>query len=262
MPSRVKTHAMQVGMPKRYGKNLPEASLIPRQLEEALERVRQMIAHNHSRASDEWHPAPAPDTTNLERLRSAAARCKACPLYKQATQTVFGEGPRDAPLVLVGEQPGDQEDRAGQPFVGPAGQLLDRALAEVGIDREAAYVTNAVKHFKWEPRGKRRLHQKPNSRDIAACKPWLEAELRALRPRVLILLGSTAAQTIFGSQVRVLRDRGKARVSDYCEHTFITVHPSSLLRAPDEASREKSYRAFVADLKKAARLLTRTGAKA
>ncbi len=216
-----------------------------------------MIAHGHPRTSDEWHPAPAPETTDLARLRSAAKHCQACPLYRKATQTVFGEGPRDAPLVLVGEQPGDQEDRAGHPFVGPAGQLLDRALEEAGIDRQAAYVTNAVKHFKWEPRGKRRLHQKPNSRDMAACKPWLNAELRALQPRVLVLLGSTAAQTVLGPQARVLRDRGKARTSDYCEHTLITVHPSSLLRAPDEASRQRNYAEFVADLKKAGHLLAR-----
>jgi len=263
-PARVKTHAMQAEMPKRYWKNLPEASVIPSLLEEAPHRVREMIAHSRAKSeaapraaedADEWHPAPAPKTTDLAKLRAAAAKCEACPLYKNATQTVFGEGARAAKLVLVGEQPGDQEDRAGHPFVGPAGQLLDRALEEAGIDRKAAYVTNAVKHFKWEPRGKRRLHQKPGARDMAACKPWLLAELHAIEPEVLVLLGSTAAQTIFGAQIRVLRDRGEIMKSDYCERTLITVHPSSLLRAPDEESREKNYREFVADLKKVARLL-------
>ncbi|WP_083805429.1 UdgX family uracil-DNA binding protein [Chthoniobacter flavus] len=191
----------------------------------------------------------------MHKLQAAAAKCKACPLYKNATQTVFGEGTRNAKLVLVGEQPGDREDRAGRPFVGPAGKLLDRALEEAGIDRQETYVTNAVKHFKWEPRGKRRLHKKPSSRDIAACKPWLEAELQAIAPRVLVLLGSTAAQTILGSKVRVLRDRGHAMPSEYCQKTFVTVHPSSLLRAPDEESRDRNYAEFVADLKKVARLL-------
>jgi len=214
-----------------------------------------MTAHSRQRSAEEWHPAPAPETTDLRKLRAAAAKCEACPLYKNATQTVFGEGPRDAKIVFVGEQPGDQEDRAGHPFVGPAGQLLDRALEEAGIDRKETYVTNAVKHFKWEPRGKRRLHQKPNSRDIAACKPWLTAELHAIEPRVLVLLGSTAAQTVLGPKVRVLRDRGHVMPSDLCEKTFITIHPSSLLRAPDEESRHRNYAQFVGDLKKVAALL-------
>jgi DNA polymerase len=214
-----------------------------------------MIAHAQHQSSGEWHPAPVPETKDLAKLRTAAARCEACPLYKNATQTVFGEGSRSAELVLVGEQPGDQEDRTGHPFVGPAGQLLDRALQEAGIDRKLAYVTNAVKHFKWEPRGKRRLHKKPNSRDIAACRPWLIAEMRAIRPQVLVLLGSTAAQSVLGPHVRVLRDRGQVMTSEYCEQTMVTVHPSSLLRAPDEESRQRNYAGFVRDLKKVARLL-------
>ena len=216
-----------------------------------------MIAHAQYQTAGEWHPAPAPETKDLAKLRAAAARCEACPLYKNATQTVFGEGSRGAQLVLVGEQPGDQEDRAGHPFVGPAGQLLDRALEEAGIDRKLAYVTNAVKHFKWEPRGKRRLHKKPNSRDIAACRPWLVAEMHAIQPQVLVLLGSTAAQSVLGPQVRVLRDRGQVVTSEYCEQTMVTVHPSSLLRAPDEESRRRNYAEFVRDLKKVARLLKR-----
>jgi DNA polymerase len=254
-PARVKIHAMEAEMPKKYWKNLPEASLIPTLLREAPHRVDQMIAASHHRSAEEWHPAPVPKTHDLHKLRAAAAKCEACPLYKNATQTVFGEGACHAKLVLVGEQPGDQEDRAGQPFVGPAGQLLDRALEEAGIDRREAYVTNAVKHFKWEPRGKRRLHKKPSSRDIAACKPWLQAELQTITPRVLVLLGSTAAQSIFGPKVRVLRDRGHAMASEYCEKTFVTVHPSSLLRAPDEESRARNYAEFVSDLKKVAKLL-------
>jgi len=256
-PSRVKTHAMHAEMPKRYWKNPPEASIILILLQQAPRRVIQMISHSQQQTAGEWNPAPAPETKDLAKLRAAAAKCEACPLYKHATQTVFGEGLRDAEVVLVGEQPGDQEDRAGQPFVGPAGQLLDRALEEAGIDRKATYVTNAVKHFKWEPRGKRRLHKTPNSRDIAACRPWLEAEVHAVQPQVLVLLGRTAAQSILGSQVRVLRDRGKVMNSEYCEQTIVTVHPSSLLRAPDEESREKNYAEFVRDLKKVARLLKR-----
>lgn len=254
-PARVKIHAMQAEMPKRYWKNLPEASLIPSLLHEAPHRVDQMISKSRQHSAQDFEPPPIPETTDLGKLRAAASKCEACPLYKKATQTVFGEGPRDAKLVFVGEQPGDQEDRAGHPFIGPAGQLLDRALEEAGIDRQTAYVTNAVKHFKWEPRGKRRLHQKPSARDIAACRPWLVAELQAIEPKVLVLLGSTAAQSVLGPQVRVLRDRGHAMASDYCEKTFVTVHPSSLLRAPDEEARERNYAEFFADLKKVAKLL-------
>jgi DNA polymerase len=203
----------------------------------------------------EWRPAPAPATLDLATLRAAATRCTACPLFRNATQTVFGEGPSDASLVLVGEQPGDAEDRAGRPFVGPAGRLLDRALEEAGLDRAAAYVTNAVKHFKWEPVGKRRQHRKPGARDVAACRPWLEAELRSVRPRVLVCLGGTAALSILGRQARVLRDRGKVLESEFCPRTLVTVHPSSLLRAPDEADRKANFARFVADLRVAARLL-------
>jgi DNA polymerase len=157
--------------------------------------------------------------------------------------------------MLVGEQPGDAEDRAGQPFVGPAGKLLDRALEEAGIDRAATYVTNAVKHFKWEPAGKRRIHRKPGARDMAACRPWLEAELRIVQPRVLVCLGGTATLAVLGREARVLRDRGKVLESEFCPRTLITVHPSSLLRAPDEESRAENYARFVADLRIAARLL-------
>jgi DNA polymerase len=198
---------------------------------------------------DEWHPAPVPRTSDLRRVRNAARRCTACPLYKNATQTVFGEGPRHAPVLFVGEQPGDQEDLQGKPFVGPAGKLLDRALEDAGIDRNTVYVTNAVKHFKWEPRGKRRLHQTPTSRDIAACRPWLEAEIALIQPTVLVCLGATAAKTILGPSARVTRDRGQIIKSPYCLRTILTVHPSSLLRAPDEETRHAHYALFLKDLR-------------
>ena len=204
-------------------------------------------------AKDErdWVPAPAPETSSLSTLRSAAKTCTACHLYQHATQTVFGEGPKGAKLMLLGEQPGDQEDLVGKPFVGPAGKILDRALEEAGINRAEVYVTNAVKHFKWEPRGKRRIHKKPNSREIAACRPWLDAELRAVKPGLLVCLGATAAQAIFGPAFRVTRDRGKVLKSEVASRVVATVHPSSLLRQPDEESREREYKLFVADLRAA-----------
>ncbi len=198
-----------------------------------------------------WQPAPAPETSSLTTLRNAAKTCTACHLYKHATQAVFGEGPKGAKLMLLGEQPGDQEDLAGKPFVGPAGKLLDRALEEAGIKRNEVYVTNTVKHFKWEPRGKRRIHQKPNSREIAACRPWLEAELRLVRPRLLVCLGATAAQSIFGPAFRVTRERGKVLKAEIAPKVLATVHPSSLLRQPDEESRQREYARFVADLRAA-----------
>ena len=200
--------------------------------------------------SEEYaRPAEPPDTTSLAAVREAAAHCTACHLYKRGTQTVFGEGPKRATMMMVGEQPGDYEDVAGKPFVGPAGKIMDRALEEAGIDRSQVYVTNAVKHFKWEPRGKRRIHQKPNSREIAACRPWLEAELRIIRPNLLVAMGTTAAQTIFGPSFRVTRERGKVLSSKLAPRVVATVHPSSLLRQPDEDSREREYKHFVADLR-------------
>lgn len=198
-------------------------------------------------------PARPPDTASLGALREAARHCTACHLYKRATQTVFGEGPKGATMMLVGEQPGDYEDVAGKPFVGPAGKIMDQALEEAGIDRSKVYVTNAVKHFKWEPRGKRRIHQKPNSREIAACRPWLEAELRVVKPKLVVAMGATAAQTIFGPSFRVTRERGKLLSSKLAPRVLATVHPSSLLRQPDEESREREYKLFVADLRAALR---------
>jgi uracil-DNA glycosylase len=196
-----------------------------------------------------------PNDPNLDRLREAAAECTACPLYRDATQTVFGEGPDGARIMFVGEQPGDSEDIAGRPFVGGAGKLLDRCLVAAGIDRGRVYVTNAVKHFKWVPRGTRRIHSKPGSMEIAACFPWLEAEIAAVKPRVVVALGATAGQALFGKAFRVTRDRGRPIRSKWAALALATVHPSSLLRAPDEESRHRETERFIADLKKAAELL-------
>lgn len=191
-------------------------------------------------------------------LRAAAAKCTACPLYADATQTVFGEGPVPAALMLIGETPGDQEDKLGRPFVGPAGKLLDRCLAETGIVRDEAYVTNVVKHFKWEPRGKRRLHKKPNALEIAACKPWVETEIALVKPKVLVLLGATAAQTLLGGSFRVSRERGKSVRSHLAPYVMATVHPSALLRAPDDETRHREIAHFVAELRRAAVALKKT----
>ncbi len=209
-------------------------------------------APRRSSASGEHRLAEPPGGADLEGLRAAAAGCRACPLWKSATQTVFGEGPAAARLVLLGEQPGDREDREGRPFIGPAGRLLDRALAEAGIAREDCWLTNAVKHFKWVPRGKLRLHQSPGARDVASCRPWWEAELRRLQPRALVCLGATAAQAVLGRDARVERDRGRAHATPHAAATFVTAHPSALLRVPDEASREAAFARFVADLRRAA----------
>ena len=189
-----------------------------------------------------------PSRLTLPKLRGAAAGCRACPLWETGTQTVFGEGSAQARVVLVGEQPGDREDREGAPFVGPAGRVLDEALEQAGIDRRAAYVTNAVKHFKWEPRGKRRIHAKPNGRELAACRPWLEAELAVVKPRVLVCLGATAAQSLLGRDFRVTRRRGEWIESELAAHVTATVHPSSILRQRDDESRHAAMEAFVADL--------------
>ncbi|MBA3962710.1 MAG: UdgX family uracil-DNA binding protein [Chthoniobacterales bacterium] len=255
-PARVKVRAMQAEMPKKYWRNLPEATLIPSLLHDAPRRVETMMKKSAAKKiapDDAWHPASVPETASLTTLRETARGCTACPLYKNATQTVFGEGPKHATLMFLGEQPGDQEDLSGKPFIGPAGKLLDRALEEAGIDRDTVYVTNTVKHFKWEPRGKRRIHQKPSSRDIAACRPWFEAELRLVRPKVLVCLGATAAQAIFGSSFRVTSERGQILESEFAPRVVATVHPSSLLRQPDEETRDREYALFLADLRVALR---------
>jgi uracil-DNA glycosylase len=196
-----------------------------------------------------------PGDATIGALREAAAGCTACPLYRTATQTVFGEGPQKAVAMLVGEQPGDAEDLAGHPFVGPAGKLLDRCLAEAGIDRTRTYVTNIVKHFKWVPRGTRRIHSKPGAVEIEACFPWLEAELAVVAPRIVVALGATAAQALFGKAFRVTRDRGRLVPSKLAPYALATVHPSALLRAPDEETRRREIRRFVDDLREVARLL-------
>lgn len=194
--------------------------------------------------------------TNLARLAHDAAGCRACDLWRDATQTVFGEGPADAELMLVGEQPGDREDLAGHPFVGPAGRVLDDALAAAGIDRSSVYVTNAVKHFKWRARGKRRIHDKPNRMEIAACRPWLDRELAAVQPHVLVLLGATAAQALLGSAFRVTRERWRPIAgTGFAEHVVATVHPSAIVRIRDRDERAEAERGLAADLRTAAGLV-------
>jgi uracil-DNA glycosylase len=199
-------------------------------------------------------PAPVPSRLSLPALKAAATGCTACDLYKCGTQTVFGEGLVSAKAVLLGEQPGDQEDKQGRPFVGPAGKLLDRALDEAGIDRAAVYVTNVVKHFKWIPRGKRRLHQKPDAREQAACRPWLVAEIQVIQPSLIVCLGATAAQALLGKSFRVTKQRGQV-LQHELGRILATVHPSSILRAPDDEARERETQLFIADLKVAAKLL-------
>jgi DNA polymerase len=201
-----------------------------------------------------------PERRTLESLRAAARSCQGCDLYKNATQTVFGEGPKDASVMLVGEQPGDMEDRQGHPFVGPAGRLLDKALAEARIPRDDVYITNAVKHFKWIQRGKRRLHQKPPIRQVTACKPWLEAEIVAIHPKVVVCLGATAAQSLVGRVVRITQERGKFFDSDFGISLFITTHPSAILRLRGEDEKEKEYQRFVAEMKSVRRKLRRLAA--
>jgi DNA polymerase len=201
-------------------------------------------------------PDLIPDRPTLPTVREAARSCEACDLYKLGTQTVFGEGARDADLMLVGEQPGDQEDLSGHPFVGPAGKLLDKALAQAGIDRGKVYVTNVVKHFKWEPRGKRRIHKKPSASEIAACRPWLDTEIQLLKPRAIVCLGATAAQALLGKQFKVTESRGTVVSSSLARVVMATVHPSSILRERDDEARHRELDRFVDDLRKVVRALS------
>jgi DNA polymerase len=205
-------------------------------------------------AGGDGPPVPdlIPDRPTLKTVRDAARDCRACDLYKRGTQTVFGEGPRRAEVMMVGEQPGDAEDLAGHPFVGPAGHLLDRALEQAGIDRSLVYVTNVVKHFKWEPRGKRRIHAKPNSAEITACRPWLETEIALVKPRILVCLGATAAQALLGRAFKVSQQRGRFVESDLAPLVTATVHPSSILRARDDDTRRMEMKRLVGDLAKVA----------
>jgi DNA polymerase len=199
-----------------------------------------------------------PKRKSLSAFRKAADDCQACDLWERGTQTVFGNGARQAEVLFVGEQPGNEEDLTGEPFVGPAGKLLDRALEKAGIDRQKAYVTNIVKHFKWEPRGKRRIHKRPNAKEIAACRPWLEAEIALVKPKVIVCLGATASQALLGSKFRVSRERGKFIESALGPFILATVHPSAILRAPDDETRHEEMRRFIDDLKQVAALLSKS----
>ncbi|HLH53934.1 MAG TPA: UdgX family uracil-DNA binding protein [Verrucomicrobiae bacterium] len=217
-----------------------------------VENEREAIRARKTRES----AAPLiPKNPSLRSLARAASACRACPLWKRGTQTVFGRGKPGAKVVFVGEQPGFDEDLTGKPFVGPAGKVLDKALAAAGIDRDEVYLTNVVKHFKWEPKGNQHIHKKPNTSEIRACFPWLEAELEVLRPDVLVCLGATAAQALFGKQFKVTAQRGEVLESPLARNVVATVHPSSILRAPDSEARHEQMRLFVEDLKKIARLI-------
>lgn len=253
-PARVKIGAMLKEMPKKYWKNMPETALVPALIAGAQGRESGMIAT----ARQKIEIAPGDNLQSAwEALREEAAACTRCHLYKHATQTVFGEGPLSATMMFVGEQPGDQEDLAGHPFVGPAGQVFDRALAQAGIDRAETYVTNAVKHFKFEARGKRRIHAKPDAGEIEACRWWIEQEQMLLKPRVTVALGATAARSLFGRVVTIGRERGRVlALPDGGGQAWITVHPSYLLRLPDEAQKQSEFVRFVDDLRAAHAITT------
>jgi len=245
-PARLKIAAMKREMPLRHWPTLPETSLIPDLLRSANARVDQMI---QSKSGFQQSAAAfLPEQIDLHTLREAASGCTACDLYRGATQAVFGEGPPQARVVLVGEQPGDREDLEGHPFVGPAGVLLDEALQAAGVPREDVYITNVVKHFKFTLRGKRRLHQKPSAREVSACRPWLEAELGVIKPELLVCLGATAAQALLGRDFRITQQRGQIIASDWCRRTLATWHPAAILRMPDPARREEMNAQLISDL--------------
>ena len=261
-PARLKLKAMQSEMPRRYWKNLPEADLIDELSRESTARTRGMIEEplrevkrapsnaylGKLRELSTFPEADPAASTSLHDIARMTQACRQCPLWEHATAAVPGEGPENARIMIVGEQPGDREDLEGRPFVGPAGQLLDRALAEAGLDRSSCYVTNAVKHFKWTPRGKLRLHQKPGAGEIEACKPWLLAELTKVAPELVILLGGTAARSLLGPDVQVTKHRGLVSAPQVASRVVLTVHPSYLLRV-DDLRKEAEFRQFVADLK-------------
>ncbi len=271
-PARIKLKAMQKEMPKKHWATMPETQLIPGLLKDAPKRVEEMVKRaakkplvkpkapgklialhdcDNTGSAADFLPA----TKSLPQLREAARSCRGCDIYCNATQVVFGDGPADALVMFVGEQPGDQEDRAGKPFIGPAGQMLDEVLHDVGIDRaNDVYVTNAVKHFKWEPRGKMRLHSKPSARESAACRPWLEAEIAAINPQMIVCLGATAAQSLLGAGFRITKSRGEVMTDQpWAPWVMATYHPSALLRMPDEAARRQAQQDFTDDLRVAAR---------
>jgi DNA polymerase len=222
-----------------------------------LKEVKQQVRGRKRQDFAEIAARLIPSHPTLESLKTAAHSCRVCPLWQNAIQTVFGEGSSKAKVVFVGEQPGFDEDRLGHPFVGPAGKLLDKALSAAGIDREEVYVTNVVKHFKWEAKGKQHIHKKPNASEIAACRPWLEAELEMLKPTVLVCLGATAAQALFGKEFRVSTQRGQFQSSPLAPYAVATVHPSSILRAPDDQTRHQEMDRFIADLRKIAKVIAK-----
>ncbi len=259
-PARLKIGAMTAEMPKKYWRNMPETTLIPALIAEARQRTQAMQAGGvrepnpraeHWRVAPDALPSDAPQT--LEEAREAIRHCQRCPLYKGATQAVFGEGPLDAALMMVGEQPGDKEDLAGRVFVGPAGQLLDRAMAEAGLDRASVYLTNAVKHFKYTVRGKRRLHQRPSAQEIDHCRWWLDLERAQVRPKLILAMGASAARGVLGRDVTISRARTRELALEDGAVGRVTVHPSYLLRLPDEAAKQAEFARFVNDLREAAR---------
>ena len=262
-PARLKVKAMQAEMPKKYWRNLPEAPLIPAMIAGAEGAAREMIARmpttpapHHAKVQAKHWPTPSKDETtgdgadakSIEELRLAAEGCRRCPLWRDATQTVFGEGPDTAEVIFVGEQPGDQEDIAGKPFVGPAGKVFDAVLDDAGIDRQKTYVTNAVKHFKFEPRGKRRIHSKPNAGEVQACRWWLDKELALIMPKLAVALGATAAQSLLGKAVPVTRMRGQVIEREDGLRVFLTIHPSFILRIRDPADKEAERARFLRDM--------------
>ena len=262
-PARLKPKAMQAEMPKKYWRNLPEASLIPGMIAGADASAKEMIARmptlpapHHAAIQAKHWPATAVEAdgdasgaTSVDEARKAAKSCRRCPLWRDATQTVFGEGPDDAEVVFVGEQPGDQEDIAGRPFVGPAGNVFDAILDEAEIDRRKTYVTNAVKHFKFEPRGKRRIHSKPNAGEVQACRWWLDRELTLIRPKLAVALGATAALSLLGKAVAITKVRGQVIEREDGLRVFLTIHPSFILRIPDPADKEAERERFLKDMR-------------
>lgn len=257
-PARIKLRQMRKELPVRHWATLPETTVIEELLKDAPRRVEAMM----KKAACPTATSAAdylPDRMELPVLAKAAEGCRGCGIYCNATQVVFGEGPVGAACMFVGEQPGDQEDLAGRPFVGPAGELLNAAMEEAGVSREQVYVTNAVKHFKWEPRGKRRIHAKPSAREVAACRPWLEAEIKVVKPRMIVCLGATASQSLMGAAFRLTQHRGEVmKETGWAPWVLATVHPSSLLRMPDRAAREAGREQFVSDLRMVARELKRS----
>jgi probable DNA metabolism protein len=245
-PARTNLRMMRSEMPQRFWNNMPELANLGQVLAKAPMRVEEMIAMQKKMPGA---GAFVPPNADLKQLREAVTGCEGCELYKHATQPVFGEGPADARVVLIGEQPGDSEDRAGRPFVGPAGEVLNRALAEAGMNRAEVYLTNAVKHFAFEERGKRRIHRTPRLSEVTACKPWMEAELERVAPEIVVCLGATAAKAVFGAQFRLTEQRGKFLESQFAARTLATYHPSAVLRADSQSTQDEIYRLLLHDLK-------------